>query len=96
MFALSFFFCSWGRSLSGYCLHSYCSTTLHMGQITLERQDGGEGWQRGRPLAIVPSEIKVLSDDLSASIIGDENLKVSCPRIASFVPEPWTRTRSAY
>lgn len=69
--------------------------TSHMGQITQERWDRGEGWQRGRPLAIVPSEIKVLSDDLSSSIMPDDNSKVFCPRIAPIVPESWTWTRLA-
>lgn len=72
------------------------SITSHTGQIAQEWWDKGEGWQRGRPLAIVPSKMKVLSDDLPSSLkLDDNNSKVFFPRIAPIVPESWTCTRFA-
>lgn len=51
----------------------------------------GLGGRRGRPLAIVPSKIKVLSYVLSSSVMPDDNSEVLFPRIAPIVPESLSR-----
>lgn len=52
---------------------------------------GGGGWWGGRPLAIVPSKIKVLSYVLSSSVMPRDNSEVLFPRIAPIVPESRSR-----